>query len=132
VKRAFEPEKAAAWLDQNRDEPWVAEGGFLQSTAQSFAERDPVNAMEWAGRSGNDSAVISAMHTWCQRDEAAAGQWILNNPGSPAYATSVHAFASHLWRRDQAAARIWAEGITDKALRAAVLETIPEGVTPGG
>ncbi|MCW1923026.1 hypothetical protein OKA05_10720 [Luteolibacter arcticus] len=132
VKRAFEPDKAAAWLEKNLDEPWAAEGGILGNTAKAFAERDPVQAMEWAGRTGNESATINAMNSWCQRDTAAAGDWVLNNPGSPAYTASVHTFVNFLWRRDQEAARTWAMRIPDESLRAKVLETIPEGLTPGG
>lgn len=126
VKRAFEPDKAAAWLEQNLNEPWAAEGGILQSTANAFAERDPVKAMEWAGRTGSESAAVHAMKSWIQRDAGAAGEWILNNPASPAYATSVYTFVNHLWHQDKAAARIWAEGITDKSLRNKVLKNLPQ------
>jgi hypothetical protein len=132
VKRAFEPEKAADWLDQNMDEPWVAEGGFLQSTAHSFAERDPVKAMEWAGKTGNESAVTSAMSVWCDRDQQAAGEWILNNPDSPGYTGAVYTYFSGVYRRDKDAARQWAENLPDASLRDKVLEMFQGDLTPGG
>ncbi|MCW1884584.1 hypothetical protein OKA04_07555 [Luteolibacter flavescens] len=132
VKRSFEPDKAAAWLEQNLDEPWVEQNGIVASTASAFAERSPAEAMEWAGRTGMESATIHAMNTWCQRDHQAAGEWILGNVGAPGHAASVQVYANFLWRRDQDAARAWAQRIDDPTLRARVLDSIPEGVTPGG
>ena len=120
-KRAYQPEKAAAWVEQHLAEPWVGESEIVGSTARSFAERDPAAAMEWAQRTGLESANQAAMATWCQRDLDGAGKWLRENPGSPGYSQAASVLVFYLQQKDPAAAQTLAEGIPDESIRTRVL-----------
>ncbi|MES2920996.1 MAG: hypothetical protein V4819_05600 [Verrucomicrobiota bacterium] len=113
----YEPVKAAAWVEAHLDEAWIEESAIVGTAARTFAQRDPKGAVEWASRTGLDQATNIALATWCQRDIAAAGQWVKENAHSPGFAQSASLVMTHLQHTDPAAARDWAESISDKALR---------------
>ena len=115
------PEKAAEWVEANLNEPWVEGSEIVGNTARAFAQRDPKGAVEWATRTGLDEATNIAVATWCQQDITAAGQWVKENANSPGFAQSATLVMNHLQHRDPAAARAWAESISDQALRERLL-----------
>lgn len=121
TKLEYEPDKAAAWVEANLNEPWVEESQIVGSTARAFAQRDPRGAVEWASRTGLDQATNIALATWCQRDIGAASQWVKENSHTPGFAQSASLVMTHLQHTDPAAARTWAENIPDKALRERLL-----------
>lgn len=47
-KRAYQPDKAAAWLEQHLDEPWLEGSEIVDNTARALAEKDPLAARKWA------------------------------------------------------------------------------------
>lgn len=124
VKQEYEPEKAAAWVQQHLGEAWLDESEIVQSTAQAFARRDPQGAMEWAVKTGLESASLTAMNTWAQQDLEAASTWLSENSRNPAYSSSAELIVSHLRRSDPAAAKTWAEGIPDPAMRVRMLHLL--------
>jgi hypothetical protein len=126
TKQAYEPEKAAAWVDEHLKEPWMEESEIVSSTARAFANRDPKAAMEWAQRTGLDSAATYAMATWCQTNLAGASAWLQENPTSPAYGPSATVLVNYLQRSDPAAARTWAESIPDPAIRQNTLQHLQQ------
>lgn len=123
-KQAYQPEKAAAWVEQHLGEPWVAESEIVRSTAHFFASQDPANAMAWAQRTGLESASTMAMSTWCQRDLPAASQWLKENESSPSYSTAASVLGMYLQRNDPAAAKAFAESISNGSVRERVLRQI--------
>jgi hypothetical protein len=116
TKREYEPDKAAAWIEGHLGEPWVEESEVVGTTARAFAQRDPKGAVEWASRTGLDQAANIAVATWCEQDSSAAGQWLKENADIEFF-ESASIVMSQLQRKDPAAAREWAESISDKALR---------------
>ncbi|MES2439159.1 MAG: hypothetical protein V4584_08825 [Verrucomicrobiota bacterium] len=116
------PEKAAEWVEANLNEPWVEGSEIVRNTARAFAQRDPKGAVEWAGRTGLEQATIAAVATWCEQDVSAAGQWVKENANSPRSHLSASLVMSYLRHTDPAAARQWAESISDPALRESLLD----------
>ncbi|MDB6080615.1 MAG: hypothetical protein JWO82_4362 [Akkermansiaceae bacterium] len=116
-KQSYEPEKAAAWVEEHLKEPWMEESEIVASTARAFASRDPRGAMEWAARTGLNSAATYAMSTWCQTDPQAAGTWLKDNPNNPAYSESAATLVSYLYRSNPEAAKNWADSIPDEKIR---------------
>ena len=126
VKQEYEPEKAAAWVEQHLNEPWLGESEIVDSTARAFASRDPKGAMAWAEKTGLEGAAITAMGTWCQQDLPAASAWLRENSRNPAYSPAASVLMDHLQRRDMVAAKSWAESLPDQALRSRMLEQLQE------
>ncbi|MES2474403.1 MAG: hypothetical protein V4640_01390 [Verrucomicrobiota bacterium] len=112
-----EPERAAAWLEANLDQPWVTESRVVPATASAYVKRDPLAALAWAQRTGLPSATADTVISWCHHDLNAAKQWVAENPDAPEISTSASIVMSILRARDPAAAQEWAEGLPDKAMR---------------
>ncbi len=126
LKQEYEPEKAAAWVEQHLGEDWLPESEIVESTAHAFAARDPEGAMQWAAKTGIGNATMAAMNSWCQRDLAAASAWMIRNIGDPAYAASAPVVLDFLSRTDPASARTWAESLPDPATRDRLLQQMGE------
>lgn len=126
IKGEYEPDKAAAWVDQHLGEAWLDESEIVQSTAHAFASRDPKGAMEWAGKNGLQSASMTAMGTWIEQDLPAASAWLSENSGNPVYAESAELMMNYLQRRDPEAAKTWAESLSDPTMRDQMLDQLPE------
>lgn len=126
VKQEYEPEKAAAWVEQHLGEAWLDESEIVQSTAYAFASRDPKGAMEWAAKTGLENAAITAMGTWAQQDLPAASAWLSENSRNPAYTQSAEMLMAYLRRSNPAEAKIWAESLPDPALRNRMLDQLQE------
>ncbi len=47
-KRAYQPAKAAAWVEQHLNEPWLEGSEIVDNTARALAEKDPEAARKWA------------------------------------------------------------------------------------
>lgn len=124
IKGEYEPEKAAAWVEQHLGEAWLEESEIVQSTAYAFASRDPKGAMEWAGKTGLENASVTAMGKWIQQDLPAASQWLSENSGNPAYAGSASLLISYLQHNDPEAAKSWAENLADPTMRSRMLEQL--------
>ena len=120
TKLEYEPDKAAAWVEANLNEPWVGESEIVGTTARAFAQRDPKGAVEWANRTGLDLAGNIAVATWCEQDSGAAGQWVKEN-ADLAFYESASIVMSYMQRKNPTAARDWAESISNKALRERLL-----------
>ena len=123
-KRAYQPAKAAAWLEQHLQEPWLEGSEIVDNTARALAQKDPREAMEWASRSGLEEASITAMLTWCQQDFQAASQWLSENAKAPGYAQNASLMAQYLRHNDPAAARKWAESISDPGIKESTLRIL--------
>jgi hypothetical protein len=117
----YEPAKAAEWVEANLNEPWVQDSEIVGTTARAFAQRDPRGAVEWASKTGLDYATNVAVLTWCEQDVSAAGQWVKENANLPGSFQSASLVMNYLKRSDPAAARTWAESISDKGLRERLL-----------
>lgn len=124
IKREYEPEKAAAWLEQHLGEPWLDDSEIVHSTAAAFASRDPNGAMEWAAKSGLQNAGVSAMATWIQQDLPAASAWMSENSQNPAYSAPAELFLFYLKHNDPEAAKTWAENLPNPAIRKHMLEQL--------
>lgn len=123
IKTRFEPEKAAQWVEQNLQEPWMAQSPVAAKTADDWAARDPAAAMAWAGKIGVESAVEAAMNRWCGADIEAASRWLRDNPQVPGYGSAVSVMVQHL-KDDPAAAAAWADTVTDDATREILLREL--------
>ncbi len=126
AKRRQDPAAAAAWVEQHLKEPWIQGSPVVSNTAWAYAERDPEKAMEWASRSGLESAAGIVMQRWCDTDPAAASGWLQDHHDSPGYGAAVTSLVNRFRKEDPEAARKWAETIPDAGLRARVLATIPQ------
>lgn len=124
MKRKYEPEKAAGWIEQHLQETWIEQSPVVANTAQSFASRDPAGAMEWAGRTGLGTAAAVAMQRWCQDDFDAACTWLRDHRDAPHYAVSVGVIVRQLKSENPEAARIWAQSIPDEAARQSLLSQL--------
>lgn len=124
VKQEYEPEKAAAWVEQHSGEAWLEDSGIVQSTARAFASRDPEGAMKWAEKAGLESAATTAMGTWVQQDLPAASAWLSENSQNPVYAQSADMVLSYLQHHDPAAAKTWAESLPNQAMRNRMLDQL--------
>jgi hypothetical protein len=126
VKQEYEPEKAAAWVEQHLNEPWLGESEIVDSTARAFASRDPKGAMEWAQKTGLESATTTAMGTWCQQDLPAASAWLRENSTNPAYSPAATLVMDYLQQRDPMAAKTWAESLPDQTMRRRLLDQLKD------
>ena len=126
-KLAYQPDMAAAWLEKNLDQPWIAEGGMAETAVGLLASRNPANAMEWAKRNGSEDAAFMAMGEWCERDVQAASKWLEENEDCPAYSQNAARVVVALQHRDPAAAREWVERIPDQEIRRQLLERLNGG-----
>lgn len=124
IKGEYEPEKAAAWVEQHMGEAWLDESEIVQSTAHSFASRDPKGAMEWSARNGLENASMTAMATWVQQDLPSASAWMSENSQNPAYAGTAVLLLKYLQRSDPEAAKDWAKNLPDPAMRDRMLGTL--------
>lgn len=125
-KQKYEPEKAAAWVEQNLNQPWLDGGEIVESTARAFAMRDPMAAMAWAQRTGLESAATATIEIWCQQDIQAASVWLGENPQIAGFPTAATAIVEELRRSDPAAARAWVNNVSDQAVRAELLSRLPQ------
>lgn len=126
LKQEYEPEKAAAWVEQHLDEDWLPDSAIVESTAHAFAARDPEGAMEWAAKTGIGHATTAAMNSWCQRDLAAASLWMVRNAADPAYAASAPIVLHFMRREHPAAAKAWAESLPESPTRKQLLQQLGE------
>lgn len=126
LKQEYEPEKAAAWVEQHLDEEWLPESEILESTASAYASRNPQDAMAWAAKTGIANASIIAMSTWCHQDVAAASHWMIENAGDRAHAQAIPVVADFLMRDDPAAAKTWLESLPPSDLRENLLQRLGE------
>jgi hypothetical protein len=124
VKQEYEPEKAAAWVEKHLAEPWLGESEIVESTAYAFAQRDPQGAMEWATKTGLESATITALGAWCEKDFAAASEWLSANPQNPAFAQSATVLLGHLHRSDPDAALTWIQSLPESEVRSKLLDQL--------
>jgi hypothetical protein len=125
VKGEYQPEKAAAWIEQNLKESWIEESEVVGNTARDLASRDPEAAMAWAQRMGLSNAVTQVIDKWLESDMPAATTWLKGRSAEPGYGDSVNVLISHLMPGDPVAARQWAESIPDPEARAKVLSRLP-------
>lgn len=126
VKGEYQPEKAAAWIEENIKEPWIEQSEVVSNTARDLANRDPEAAMAWAQRMGLRNAVTQVIDQWLESDMQAATTWLKGRSAEPDYGDSVNVLISHLMPGDPVAARQWAESIPDPAARANVLSRLPK------
>jgi hypothetical protein len=126
LKQEYEPEKAAAWVEQYLDEEWLPESEILESTASAFASRNPQDAMTWAAKTGIPNASIIAMATWCNQDIAAASHWMIDNAGDSAHAQAIPVVADFLMRDNPAAAKRWLETLPPSDLRETLLQGLDQ------
>ena len=81
----------------------------VTDVAESFANKDAKSAIAWATKlptDSRDSAIQMIMHSWAERDEVAASEWLLRNRVDPAV---VLAFAGAVSVHDKASALAWAK-----------------------
>jgi hypothetical protein len=121
LKQEYEPEKAAAWVQQHLGEEWLPESEILDSTASAFASRNPEEAMTWAAKTGIASASVSAMNTWCHQDLAAASDWMVRHANDSNHAASIPVVASFLIREDPASAKAWIGTLPESEIRQRLL-----------
>ncbi len=126
IQGEYEPEKAAAWVEQHMGEAWLDESEIVQNTAYAFASRDPKGAMEWAAKNGLQSASMTAMGTWIQRDLPAASAWLSENSENPALAGSIELLTSYLQLKDPEAAKTWAENLPDPTMGSHMLDQLQQ------
>lgn len=124
TKLAYEPEKAASWVELYLEEPWLKEGDIVEMTAATLSNRDPKSAMDWATRLGHENASAVAMANWCQRDIQAAQAWFADNTDSPGYGSAAQMMIHYLQRRDPAAAKNWAESLGNEQVREQILQRL--------
>lgn len=126
LKQEYEPEKAAAWVEQHLDEDWLPDSAIVESTAHAFATRDPEGAMAWAAKTGIGNATMTAINTWCRHDLAAASLWMGRNAADPAFAGSAPVVLDHMRRTDPTAARTWVESLPESPTRNLLLQQLGE------
>lgn len=126
LKQEYEPEKAAAWVEQHLGEEWLPESEIVESTAHAFATRDPEGAMKWAAKTGIGNASTVAMSTWCHHDLAAASEWVIRNAGDSDFSGSASVVFDFLRRDDPAAARSWVERLPGSGTRDRLLRQLEE------
>ncbi len=116
-KLEHEPEKAAAWVEANLQQPWVRESKVVAATADAYVRRDPKAALAWARRTELPNAVVMTVASWCYQDLNAAKQWVTENSGTAESSTSAPVVMSFLQAKDPAAAQAWAEALPEKTMR---------------
>lgn len=115
--RAMSPDRTATWIEDNMGAAWIKETPIVAVTARTLAQRDPQQAVQWALKTGLEDAMHFSVSTWCEKDLDAAGAWVKENASLPASAQAATVVMAHMNHRNPTAAREWAEGIPDKALR---------------
>lgn len=129
AKIRSDPTAAAAWLEQNEDQPWNRGGNRIVGLTKDLAGKDPVAAMMLAQRLKNEHAAGTVMQVWCNADITAASEWLKANPDIPRYDSSVASLVQKLKIEDPEAARAWADTIRDPAKKASAIATLWD---PGG
>jgi hypothetical protein len=116
-KLEHEPEKAAAWVEANLSEPWVAESRVVGRTAAAYVRKNPEAALEWARRTEIPNAVRMTVASWCHEDMNAAKNWVAENSGDPEAAACASTVMAILRSQNPEAAKAWLESLPDGAAR---------------
>lgn len=117
TKIKYDPAAAAKWLETYSKSEWANSTDAFFKTGKALSQKDPVAAMDWAGRLSNQGAAVGAMDQWCRNDLPAASVWLRDHRSHPAYNNAVEVLASHVIKDDPEAARSWISTITDAASR---------------
>jgi len=121
------PQDAATWLTTLNGDPALKASASLQ-VAKTWAANDPAAAATWAAQTdlqntdpnnpaANGQLLATAIQSWASYDLDGPGQFLNQQPASPAKDSSVAIFAMRSSSEDPQGAMQWAGTITDDQTR---------------
>ncbi len=121
------PDRASQWVVTHAGTPHV--DGYTLYRIAGAMNSDPVLQIKWLdelpiaqGMRGGAIAVVLA--DYARSDLYAAGQWLAEQELTPMHDRAIYEFAFQAKASEPEAATLWAEQITDEALRKQILDNI--------
>jgi len=121
------PQDAAAWINSLTGDPALKSSASMQ-VAKAWAANDPAAAASWAAQqdianadpnntNANGQLLATAIQSWASYDLDGPGQFLNQQPPSPAKDSSVAIFAMRSSAEDPQGAMQWVGTITDNQTR---------------
>ncbi|MCV6605148.1 MAG: hypothetical protein OIF34_07565, partial [Porticoccaceae bacterium] len=118
AKAQNNPQEAAQWIQEFRGQRNYPQ--LLQQVSASWAQQDPVAALEFAQSQPEEDgrmAVQSTVMSWASRDPESAAHWISSQNDQKQLASSTRNVAAHWAQQDPQAARQWARSLRSPQAR---------------
>ncbi len=115
----WDPERAAAWVMENRGQPYASEGPRI--VAEQWGLKDGRAALEWVRNHPDPErhylAARSAFLSWLKRDRDGAVEWLNSEDLTAFHDPAIVEYAKELAKREPAEAIGWCERVLEAKQR---------------
>jgi hypothetical protein len=105
--------------------PEELQAGRFHVATRALADRDAAAGARMAAEAPEQTRAEtwdSVANSWAEQDKVEASEWLVAQPAGADRNHAIAGFTRHLVWEDAESAMIWAESISDPALRAGVVE----------